>query len=459
MSWKRYAVAITGFFEILCVGGTIMGWSSMEFILTNEEFFNSSCKKLNYLNSTFNETTKHLCKNQKFNLELIYTLSLIIWGFGSLVLGAIMDRFGTRILRHCSALMYIISCLVIAFTNQNSSWLLYPGFIGISVAGIGLYASNVQISNLFDKSGGLVVNLLYGAYIGSIGVFACAKTFYQIGTSLRDIFIFLSAIGILIIIRTYFLMPKTNISDDNLQPYSNNETQSSQTEISRLVHEETISTKKYVRTELKSSILNSVFLLAVFSGTVITLRQTFFIEELNSMLFNWYSKRPNFISLQLNVFGYLQIFGIVFMPLFGKFYDLLVRHFSQKLSLSQAKLRSLSITCLSNISFTILYSIFTLISSPVLQYFTYCLIVLSYPANLELLIIQCFPDKYFGTLYGIALVTTGLSLPIQYGLYYIALRVFKGSFTAVNIFVLGLSVTILIHPINLYRCSKKATNY
>ena len=452
MNTKRYAVVITGFFEILCVGQTIFGWSSMEFILTNEGFFNSSCKKLNYLNSTFNETTKHLCKDQKISLELIYTLSLILWGFGSLVLGAIMDRFGTRILRHCSALMYIISCLVIAFTNQNSSWLLYPGFIGISVAGIGLYASNVQISNLFDKNAGLVVNLLYGANIGSISVFACAKTFYQIGISLRNIFIFLSAIGILITIRTYFLMPKTNISNDDLQPNSNNE-------ISRLVNEGTLLTKKYVRTELKSSILNSVFLLAVFSATVITLRQTFFIEELNYLLFNWYSKRPNFISLQLNVFGYFQIFGIVFMPLFGKFYDLLVRHFSQKLSHLQAKLKSLSITCLLTISFTILYSIFNLISSPALQYFTYSLIVLSYPANFELLIIQCFPDKYFGTLYGIASVTTGLSLPIQYGLYYIALRVFKGSFTAVNIFVLGLSVTLLIHPINLYRCSKKATNY
>ena len=305
---KRYVIVITGFFEILCVGGVIMGWSSMEFILKKEEFFTSSCKKLNYLNSTFNETTKHLCENQKFSLELVYTLSLIILRLSSLGLGAIMDQFGTRILRHCSALMYIISCLVIGFTNQNSSWLLYPGFIGISVAGFGLYTSNVQISNLFDKSSGLVVNLLYGAYIGSIGVFACAKTLYQIGISLRNIFIFLSSIGIPITIRTYFLMPKTNISDDNLQPYSDDKTKSSNSEVVTLVYKESKSPKEYIYKELKSSIFNSVFLLATFSGTVIALRQTFFVEELNSMLFNWYSKRPNSISLQLSVFGYLQIF-------------------------------------------------------------------------------------------------------------------------------------------------------
>ena len=452
----------------MCMTAIVYGWSSFDFILTAERYFIFSC----------NSSSKEAVNNtmvvdhcQQYNLELIYTLAATIGLMSGIVWGLILDRFGTWTLRAISCIMFISSSLMVAFSYQEISWILYPAFILISASGIGIYTSNVQVGNLYPRYRGLIVNLINGAFIASLFVGTAAKSAYQNGITLKAIFLFLAFLGMLAFMRTFFLMPKGII----LHTLSNNYyygikeccLQSSTENENHYLLDDTESAvttdednNKMPELTLKLCILTSIYLLAVYSSTVQELRVDYFIEALNSWLQYLISNNPNLVSLQLSFFGYVQIVALLATPINGLIFDRSLHYFREKTNLSskQANLRSLSVVCFICSSSTILYSIFNLASWVNLQYVTFILTVVSdsfVSANLELLILQCFPMKYFGTLLGIAIFSWALATPLQYLLYYIAIHYCKGNFLVVNVFMLVLSITTLMHPLNLYRLSKK----
>ena len=280
--------------------------------------------------------------------------------------------------------------------------------------------------------------------------------------------------GILSLTKTYFLMPKRVIPYELPANYDYGIKQCCQPSITETENEllldnhdngtSTINSviendQKDSEGSLKTCILNSVYLLALFSSTIQELRVDYFTEALNSWLQYFIPNKPGLISCQISFYGYVQMCALVLTPINGLIFDRLYSRFSKHSGVSprQASLKSLSIVCLICSSSTILYSIFNLIPSVNLQYVTFILTVVSnsfVSANAGLLIIQCFPMKYFGILVGISLFCWALATPLQYLLYYIAIHIFKGSFLVVNAVMLVLSISTLIHPWNLHRCSK-----
>ena len=467
---KYYATIITGFVETLLFGGIIYGWSAINYVFTREGYFSSSC------NMSFNRsvTAENVlgCPNQQYNLELVFTLSVSL-SFGlSIANGLILDYFGIWVLRTLSSVLLIFSCLTVAFSSPAISWVLYPSIILIGVSGVGLYLTNIETANLLPRRRGVVVNFINGAVVAGIVVFTVAKTAYQHGATVKQIFLFLSVLAFFTILRTYFLMPKILVPHEipegynyGIQECCNQKNFVSESEMQQLVEssggvEDEISGKSEQNTEtLKSFVSTSIYILGVFSFSIQELRINFLVESMNAWL-GILSKDNTFLTSSfLSAFGYIQISALIFSPVTGALFDFVFSYFNEKSNLSskQATLKALSLNCFICSLSTIIYSVLTLIPIANLQYVTFMLAVLSnllVTANLSLLVIQCFPMEHIGTLFGIAVLICAIVSTLQYPLYYVAVHYFENNFTFVNIIVLLLALLTLAHPANLYRRSK-----
>ena len=77
-------------------------------------------------------------------------------------------------------------------------------------------------------------------------------------------------------------------------------------------------------------------------------------------------------------------------------------------------------------------------------------------ANASLLIIQCFPMKHFGKLFGLLMCVSTIIILLQYPMYFVAIHYFEGKFLVMNVILLCLVIATLVHPFNLYRKSLNA---
>ena len=480
---QKILTVITAIIETLLSSCIIYGWPAMDYILTKEGYFSTNC------NSTSeNQTLKqNLCTNQQYNLELIYTLSAVLSAFFGLIGGPIMDRYGTMIFRNFASFMFIASCIAIAFSNPQISWLLYPSMIILATSGWFLYITVLQTANLFPKFRGTIVNIINGALDASLGIFSLAKAVYEFGISLRAIFIFMAfIIGGFSILRTYFLMPKEFIpydvpkdfcygiaqncskvkssfdGDSEERTHLLNQNVSENPENAEDTNNDDTRDKLLPSSpSVKSSILNSLFILGTFSMVIQWFRASFFIEALNAWLKYLIPHRAQLVSFDISLFGYVQFSAILCAPLNGLVFDFCFYCLSKKTNLTktQAKLKSLTVVCVIGSMSSIIYSAFALIDNPYLQYASFVLYVFgdTFPeANISLLLIQIFPMTQFGTLYGLVSCFIGAATAMQFPFFYIAMHYFKGNFLVVNVLALCLVIFTLAHPVNLYRKSKKS---
>ena len=467
MTFKTFVTVVTAPIEITCVAALVSGWSSMQYILVKEHYFESGCNKSNTsVHSNISENV--ICHYQLYNLGLIYTLSMFISTNLAVAGGAIMDRFGVRILRDLSTFLFSVSCTAIAFSTPQSSWILYPAMILLACSGVFFFTSNMPVANLYPKLRGTSVNIMNGASAASIAMFTIAKQAYEHAISLKAIFLFLSSLGVLLTLRTYFLMPRKTIPYDvpnnfyyGIKEYFCKPEDDAESE--PLVSDQQASLEKHNKfpdKSLKSCIFSSIYILGTLALAIQWLRLAFFIESLDAWLDYLLSRNKALISFNISVFGYMQFSALVLAVLNGITFDWLYHYFEKKVSLTsmQARLRGLAILSLICISSTLTYSVFTLINVIDLQYASYALNTMSdtfQSANLGLLVIQCFPMKHFGTLNGLAFFVSSIVLSMQFPLYYIAIHYFDGNFFVINLILLLLVIAVFAHPINLYRKSRQ----
>ena len=468
---KKSLTVITGLIETMAISSIVFNWSSMDYMLTSEGYFASGCNVTNVTSSKKNSGS-FICHSQQYILNLIYTLALFIATVATLGAGLIFDRFGTRFLRNLSTVVFMGSCCAVAFSTTETAWILFPALICLGCSGPFFYLTNVQTSNLFPKLRGTIINLLNGAGNASLAVTTLMKYAYDQGVSLKAIFIFLAFLGVLLILRTYFLLPKILIPYDVPENFNYGVTvecqakQEESPENQPLVQEEQtldagINSKNTPSTvSLKSSVFSSIMILGTLSYALQSLRFAFYAEAFDSWLTYLLPHNSALVSFNISAFGYIQLSSLVLAPLNGAVYDLLYHYFQNRgaLSFRQAKTKSLSVLCLICSSSTIIYSIFTLIDVIDLQYVSYIFVTMSdtfQSANISLLIIQLFPMAQFGTLYGISGVCTAIIMTMQYPLFYVGVHYFDGNFLVVNIIALLFSVATLAHPSNLYRKSRQ----
>ena len=482
MSIKNYISLFTAILETIIAGGMIDGWSSLNYVLTIEGYFNSSCHKPSKL---LNQTSsKSFCASQQYNLQLVLTLGMTVSLLFLAITVVTMDKLGTWIIRTICSLIFTLSCLVIAFSTPNTSWVLYPSAILLSAGGLGLFVANCQSANLFPKFRGLIINIINACTEASIAMFTIVKIVYeQYDVSLKAAFVFLAILGLLFFARTFFLTARTMIPY-NVPPgyyygikecctkYSktneHNETIqlinkdiSVGDNINKTNEEETTrinQNEENVAEDLKSCIFHSIYILGVFSLSVQMLRLNFFVEELNSWLYYIVDGNLFTYSSYLNAFGFIQFGALLMAPISGLFFDFLLIYFSKSNSRHHAKLKAQAAVCFLASTTTITYSLCTLIPVPELQYVTFVLFVwadIMFWSNVILLVLNFFPMRYLGTLLGVAVLISGVFSLFQYLLLYVAIHFFKSNFFVVNLIVFILAVMSLAHPINLFRLSQK----
>nr|XP_060627853.1 equilibrative nucleobase transporter 1 isoform X1 [Anolis sagrei ordinatus] len=485
---KRLATFISGLLECMCFAGVIFGWASLVFVLKDLHYFEDLC--MSAANQTTNQTD---CSAQDEQLSLIFTIGSFMNNFMTFPTGYIFDRFGTTVARLLAISAYTSGTLLIAFSTAATAVMLFPALSFLSVGGILLILTNMQVGNLFGKNRSTVITLYNGAFDSSSAVFLVIKLLYEQGLALRTMFLFISACSAWHLVRTFFLMPRRHIPyplppgytygmscrrrsqsyrtyEEKRGPGSLDEGQDSgNLHLDSALNEENATTKGHTETTLNtkepavvsfwSCVFSQLFFWHLMWLSVMQLRHYLFIGTLNPMLIQLSDKDATLVSHYTNAFAFTQLCGVLCAPWNGLILD---RHkrgqkkqgSSQGVPDSLADLRScvlsLLITVLQCIAFSICASI------PVLsvQYATFILQVLSrsflYGGNAAFLAIA-FPLEHFGKLYGLIMGLSAVVSLLQYPFFSLIKGPLKEDPFYVNIGLIILMLLALVNPFIVWR--------
>ena len=141
--------------ETVLVGGTILGWSNMQNVFIKEGFFRDPENG----NSTF----------QVESLNLVVTVSTTAGKLIAILFGCLIDAkglwFGRTVALFLIALAYALFVLALEF----SDYLLFVAGISLMTGNVGMWCSNLQMSNVFPG-----YQSFYGYLINGCGPTACS---------------------------------------------------------------------------------------------------------------------------------------------------------------------------------------------------------------------------------------------------------------------------------------------
>ncbi|KAJ6652627.1 hypothetical protein lerEdw1_011279, partial [Lerista edwardsae] len=495
---KRLATFISGLVECMFFAGVIFGWASLVYVLKDLGYFQDLCI-FPAVNQTTNVTD---CSAQDEQFSLIFTIGSFMNNFMTFPTGYIFDRFGTTTARLLAISSYTSGTLLIAFSSPGvpccsertctdgfcslaeTALMLFPAMSLLSVGGILLILTNMQVGNLFGKHRSTVITLYNGAFDSSSAVFLIIKLLYEKGLLLSHMFLFISACSIWHWIRTFFLMPRHHIPyplpagytygvscpkrsrsyrtyEEKQSPGSLEEDEIQDADSS--LKEGNDSTQVIIGTgdsgtalsfkepavSFWSCVFSRLFFWHLMWLSVMQLRHYLFIGTLNPMLEQLANKDYDLVSSYTNAFAYTQLCGVLCAPWNGLILDRHKRGRKKEGTLqgvpdSLADLRScvlsLVVTVLQCIAFSICASI------PVLpvQYATFILQVLSrsflYGGNAAFLAIA-FPLEHFGKLYGLVMGLSAVVSLLQYPCFALIKGPLKGDAFYVNV---GLVILMLL---------------
>ncbi len=96
----------------------------------------------------------------------IFTVGSVVYGFGSLVAGALVDRFGPRVVFPFACALIAIGCLICSVATELwHFYAAYGGFMGLGVICVGFVPMTAVLSNWFIKKRGAALGV---ALIGNI---------------------------------------------------------------------------------------------------------------------------------------------------------------------------------------------------------------------------------------------------------------------------------------------------
>ncbi|XP_062433340.1 equilibrative nucleobase transporter 1 isoform X3 [Rhea pennata] len=220
---KRLATLLSGLLECGAFCGIIFGWASLVYVLKKLGYFEELCvptaspspnSTLLPVSSVSPCPADHCladCTGQDEQFSLIFTIGSFMNNFMTFPMGYIFDRFGTTVARLIAISFYTTGTLLVAFSTPGSAVLLFPAMSLLSVGGILLILTNMQVGNLFGKYRSIIITLYNGAFDSSSAIFLIIKVLYERGLSLRDMFLFMAGCSAWHLLRTLFLMPRRSI--------------------------------------------------------------------------------------------------------------------------------------------------------------------------------------------------------------------------------------------------------
>ena len=148
----------------------------------------------------------------------IFTVGSVVYGFGSLVAGALVDRFGPRKLLPLACILIAAGCLINSLAQQLwHFYLAYGVFIGLGVICAGFVPMTVILSNWFVRRRGTALGV---ALIGNIQPPLLAVPIQYLIASFgwRASYAILGAVAFLIIAPLTVLLMRARPGDVGLEP-------------------------------------------------------------------------------------------------------------------------------------------------------------------------------------------------------------------------------------------------
>ncbi|NXG26173.1 S43A3 protein, partial [Grallaria varia] len=440
---KRLCTFVSGLLECGVFCGIIFGWASLVFVLKDLGYFHQLCE------SPGNNVTQELgCSAQDEQFSLVFTIGSFMNNFMTFPMGFIFDRFGTLAARLIAISLYTGGTLLVAFSTPELSVLLFPAMAMLSVGGILLILTNMQVGNLFGKYRSIIITLYNGAFDSSSAIFLIVKLLYAQGLSLQAMFLFLAACSAWHLLRTFFLMPRTRIPYP-LAPTYNYGLQCPRRSRSYRTYEEKrppgengpeeTPLEPHVPQGARSGDLDCrgeatsgmtfracvcswLFAWHVVWLSVMQLRHYLFIGTLNPLLERLSHGDPYLVSIYTNAFAFTQLCGVLCAPWNGLILDW---HKRGKRRCPEgncargalADLRAAVVSLVVTVVQCLLFSVCAAVPVLPVQFATFVLQVISrsflYGGNAAFLAIA-FPPEHFGKLYGVAMALSALVALLQY---------------------------------------------
>ncbi|NWS43873.1 S43A3 protein, partial [Probosciger aterrimus] len=443
---KRLGTLLSGLLECGTFCGLIFGWASLVFVLKELQYFKEWCQPVGALGPNGTELLD--CSRQDEQFSLVFTIGSFMNNFMTFPMGFIFDLFGTTVARLIAISLYTGGTLLVAFSTPGLAVLLFPAMSMLSVGGILLILTNMQVGNLFGKYRSIIITVYNGAFDSSSAVFLIIKVLYGHGLSLQTMFLFMAACSAWHLLRTLFLMPRTRIPYP-LPPAYNYGLRCPRRSRSYRTYEEKRPPGEagpeetplepvaprgegcgFEKAELSASAPPAVpFAACVCSArfawhvvwlSVLQLRHYLFIGTLNPLLDHLAHGDSGLVSTYTNAFAFTQLCGVLCAPWNGLILDRHKRGKHPHPDGAQGALTDLQASVLSLVVTVVLGLLFSIAAAvPMLpvQFGTFVLQVLSrsflYGGNAAFLAIA-FPQQHFGKLYGLAMALSALVALLQY---------------------------------------------
>ncbi|NWU35802.1 S43A3 protein, partial [Hylia prasina] len=443
---KRLGTLLSGLLECGAFCGIIFGWASLVFVLKDLGYFEGLCQPS--ATPSPNLTLGSDCSGQDEQFSLVFTIGSFMNNFMTFPMGVVFDRFGTTAARLIAISLYAGGTLLVAFSTPEMAVLLFPAMSMLSVGGILLILTNMQVGNLFGNYRSIIITLYNGAFDSSSAIFLIVKLLYERGLSLRAMFLFLAACSAWHLLRTLFLMPRTRIPyplppnyDYGLRCWGRSRsyrTHKDKQPPGEAGPEETPLEPPVARgagsgnllrggedapgTPFRACACSWLFAWHVAWLSVMQLRHYLFIGTLNPQLEHLARGDQALVSTYTNAFAFTQLCGVLCAPWNGLILD---RHKRGKgarpegnwLLAALADLRSAVLSLVVTVAQCLLFSVFAAVPVLPVQFGTFVLQVISrsflYGGNAAFLAIA-FPLQHFGKLYGLAMALSALVALLQY---------------------------------------------
>ncbi|XP_051499736.1 equilibrative nucleobase transporter 1 [Apus apus] len=357
--------------------------------------------------------------------------------------------------------------------------LLFPAMSMLSVGGILLILTNMQVGNLFGKYRSIIITLYNGAFDSSSAIFLIIKVLYEHGLSLRAMFLFMAACSTWHLLRTLFLMPRTRIPYPLPPAYDyglrcpgrsrSYRTYEEKRPPGEAGPEETPLEPGAPRdaappvTPFAACARSALFAWHVAWLSVMQLRHYLFIGTLNPLLDHLARGDPRLVSTYTNAFAFTQLCGVLCAPWNGFILDRHKRGRTPRPEGALGTLADLRASVLSlavTVTQCLLFSVCAAVPVLPVQFGTFVLQVLSrsflYGGNAAFLAIA-FPPQHFGKLYGLAMALSALVALLQYPLVALVRGPLGGDPFYVNLGLIAVVLVAFVSPVVVTReCQRRA---
>ncbi|NWR81462.1 S43A3 protein, partial [Centropus unirufus] len=419
---KRLGTLVSGLLECGIFCGVIFGWASLVFVLKDLGYFKELCET----HSEHDNLTLPDCGRQDEQFSLVFTIGSFMNNFMTFPMGFIFDRFGTTIARLIAISLYTGGALLVAFSTPALALLLFPAMSMLSVGGILLILTNMQVGNLFGKHRSIIITLYNGAFDSSSATFLIIKVLYERGLSLRAMFVFMAACSAWHLIRTFFLLPRTRIPYP-LPPAYDYGRRAGSGRWAGLCPPPPSPHRRGSAgggapplTPFWTCVRSALFAWHVVWLSAMQLRHYLFIGTLNPLLDHLARGDRLLVSTYTNAFAFTQLCGVLCAPWNGLILD---RHKRGKgprpegALAALADLRAAVLSLVVTVVQCVLFSVCAAVPVLPVQFATFVLQVVSrsflYGGNAAFLAIA-FPPQHFGKLYGLAMALSALVALLQY---------------------------------------------